>query len=1427
MLRSFCFLGRATMRVSTLIFFVAMMSATSEAQVPEKLNTRRIVKTTNVLGIPLYQNLNINNISSWMRTDGLSNHSPNSNSGVYFPRGTANIIYQDGFLWGGKAFLDANHATPVAYQPIRVGGGSYDIGTRAGAVVSSIANAFPEDPNGSDVRMYRIRRDYPDMTDAEARKDASEYFELPLEYITSSHVTAIRDQYALDWVQWPVHKGAPYVERNGLTGYQPPPPYSPTFSPESLIAQNYDEPGIAGPNSAVPADQVLWTVYNDLDSLTATYFVGSNPLGLEIQTTIWAYASSGALDNVMFRRTRIINKGGIDVGDGVKGAFWIDSMYVAVWSDPDIGNAGDDLVGCDTAKSLGFAFNGSSVDDQFAYFNVPPPTVAYDFFAGPIVPGNPNDVGIFDMQYRQGQRNIGMTAFSYFSAGTLYSDPPSGLYNYLSGSGRWWKMLRGFAPVGDFTTPDVFYPSGPFPPSHFPLSGDPVLGQGFVDGLGTDYSFDPGDRRIILASGPFRLAPGDTQETVVAMVAGIGSDRLSSVGVMKFYDGAAQMMFDGLFTVTPPTVTAQVTYPNSSQATVAFSAVGSKPAPVTMTITVKRFDGSEVGTLELFDDGAHNDGAPADGVFGNSMTINRESQALVVDAHVTDIDAVVHSFASVSEFITTAGRVELVALEVFSDNQNNDLIVNPGEQFRFGLSLSNFTAFPLQHLRLRVVPELDEKSLIVGIAQGTSYTMTYDPGNPNTYFTASAPFFTKDSSFSVIVKLTDTVGNVWTDEFIVPVKAPSVPFYGVPTQHIAGESMWSFSTLVVDRSALTDALYEITIADSTGQPDIKLLNLKNLASGLYLMYHHALPDAFGYAMPVTEGFKVLRGSDWEAVGFNQYQTGWSGPGSQWLTGGRFATTGSGFFNGVLHGSDLSQFLGQVNTAFDPGGAVKIEIRFDLAAPQRAYRLRRTGSNSEYQLQTDIIPIYAPGGEPYANVPFQVWDVSNPDVPRQLTVSWRDNNRNGLWDPTTYGDNYEIVFIHYRTYDPSCQQYTYPANPTMSGTVINNELTVGAGADIMYGLALQVLPGHSLNESAGVITVAPGDGLTTADVFAFKTQVPPDVPQLVYPMDGMALTNHSQSPYLVWQSSPGADVYRLQIATDSYFSTVVFDDSTFTGASTLDSAHHYRDLNLQYFTLHYWRVSARNPYGASEWSPVWSFTTDRQGVPSSWRVSSMTFDNIPPPPTAMFVLNSNISPSINGRMIQEDDAVGAFFRRSDSMICGGYFYWVNNATSIALTLFGDDTTTQFKEGFATDDTVFFRAWDPYALKEFHAFGGVGGVMPTFSPNTFITLTEFFTTTPVTAVKSEDIRIPLDFDLRRNYPNPFNPSTTLEYQLPIKSSVSLEVFNLLGQRVAELIHEVQEPGYYSKIFDARELPSGIYIARLTAGNFIKHEKMLLLK
>ncbi|MEJ2545887.1 MAG: hypothetical protein P8Y99_17635, partial [Calditrichaceae bacterium] len=314
---------------------------------------------------PLHTLFNINNIHGWISYNGQLGHNPyTGGSGIYYPASIATTVYTEGLLWAGWV-RDGNN------PELRSGSMQYRISTQAGAI---LPDGTVQNADNEEVRVYRIRRDWRSISNNELTDVAIELYNIKSENITPGILNKIREQYERDWYEWPAELGAPYYDLNGNSIYEP---------------DLGEEPGLA------EADQVIWLVVNDLDSILTEKNGGSPPIGLEIQITLWAYKNTiYPFEQTVFQRYRLINKSGST----------IDSMYVGKWSDPDIGNYGDEFAGCDTTLNLSFAYNSGAIDNEYITFGIPPPAIGYAHLQGPYVPAT-GQTALFDFKTIDGCRN--------------------------------------------------------------------------------------------------------------------------------------------------------------------------------------------------------------------------------------------------------------------------------------------------------------------------------------------------------------------------------------------------------------------------------------------------------------------------------------------------------------------------------------------------------------------------------------------------------------------------------------------------------------------------------------------------------------------------------------------------------------------------------------------------------------------------------------------------------------------------------------------------------------------------------------------------------------------------------------------------------------------------------------------------------------
>jgi len=101
------------------------------------------------------------------------------------------------------------------------------------------------------------------------------------------------------------------------------------------------------------------------------------------------------------------------------------------------------------------------------------------------------------------------------------------------------------------------------------------------------------------------------------------------------------------------------------------------------------------------------------------------------------------------------------------------------------------------------------------------------------------------------------------------------------------------------------------------------------------------------------------------------------------------------------------------------------------------------------------------------------------------------------------------------------------------------------------------------------------------------------------------------------------------------------------------------------------------------------------------------------------------------------------------------------------------------------------------------------------------------TPVVGVQDPEENLPSKYALSQNFPNPFNPNTTIRFSLPQSNYVTMKVFNVLGEEVASLVSQVLLAGAHTADWNAGKMESGIYFYRIRAGAFSDVKKMLYLK
>ncbi len=294
----------------------------------------------------------------------------------------------------------------------------------------------------------------------------------------------------------------------------------------------------AGDYPQVLGDMAIWWVYNDKGNIHTE--TGAAQIGMEVQTLAFAFATTDEINNMTFYKYKLINRGTLA----------LTNTYMAVWVDADLGQYSDDYVGCDTARGLGFCYNGDPNDDPPAGYGLNPPAIGTDFFQGPLNENN---------------QRLKMTNFMYYDNDfSIRGNPTNAIhfYNYMRSVWKDGTALAFIPPCGGngygVGIPINYiytgYPGGasggcPYSP--------PAPGWSEGNAGNPGCSANPAfDRRYLQSAGPFTLLPGAVNEIIVGVpwardangVLGPGGNgQIGSVCLLYQADDIAQALFDNNF----------------------------------------------------------------------------------------------------------------------------------------------------------------------------------------------------------------------------------------------------------------------------------------------------------------------------------------------------------------------------------------------------------------------------------------------------------------------------------------------------------------------------------------------------------------------------------------------------------------------------------------------------------------------------------------------------------------------------------------------------------------------------------------------------------------------------------------------------------------------------------------------------------------
>ncbi|KAF0142156.1 MAG: fibronectin type III domain-containing protein, partial [Stygiobacter sp.] len=350
---------------------------------------------------------------------------------------------------------------------------------------------------------------------------------------------------------------------------------------------------------------------------------------------------------------------------------------------------------------------------------------------------------------------------------------------------------------------------------------------------------------------------------------------------------------------------------------------------------------------------------------------------------------------------------------------------------------------------------------------------------------------------------------------------------------------------------------------------------------------------------------------------------------------------------------------------------------------------------------------------------------------------------------------------------------------------------------------------------------------------------PTAPLLASPINSS--TGVPTNPLLSWSAADGAASYNLQVSSSSAFSSITVDQKGITGTSSQING-------LTAGITYYWRVNATNTNGTSTWSSVFNFTSGSQTSTPGFIVYNDTLKlpwmNTSWGTTATFNSTQNVSQGSYSVSVVQSGWAGLRLRN------GSWSNPVNintsNYANFEFAAYGGINGLTLGVYFENDQSQSFPTVSDIQVAA-NQWQVVSVPISRLNPNNYavnsITIQNFtnkqktyfvdninFNGTTLASKLSaltEDTTVPAGFNLDQNYPNPFNPSTIISFNISEQSFVTLKIYSILGQEVATLVSKTLHAGNYREVWDASNLPSGIYIYQLRSNDNVLVKKMNFIK